>query len=65
MSIDYNIRFDNIIKGGMKSYYTCGCVTRSGQKFETQHGYNGHMVQAAHHSELYQNRVSQLSSRYK
>jgi hypothetical protein len=64
MGIDYNIRFDNIINGGLKAY-TCGCVAGPGQMFETQHYYNGHMVRAAKHSELYQHGVSQLSSCYK
>jgi hypothetical protein len=56
MGIDYNIRFDNITEGGLK-LYTCGCVTRSGQKSESKHDYNGHMVQAVNHSELYQHGV--------
>jgi hypothetical protein len=59
MGIDYNIRFDNPINGGVKAY-TCGCVTRSGQKSETQPDYNGHMIQAAKDSELYQQGVSKL-----
>jgi hypothetical protein len=57
MGIDYNIRFDNIINGGVKAY-TCGSVTRPGQRFETQHDYNGHMIQATKDSELYQQGVS-------